>query len=87
MSESILSYKAQEFFPPQCVECPTLVGLIEDGLLLGDDISREQVAKILNDSQMTDIETCPGPTEEPAYDEYGVGLICTKWLLEELTRK
>lgn len=70
------TYAAQEFFPKQCVECPTLVGLIEDGVISIDNPSeaavRRAVADTLSSDYLTDETSCNGPVETKEQGEEGL---------------
>jgi len=61
MSE--LLYKAQQYFPSKCFECPFLIGLIEDGEISPGEVSQDEViAVIREEAKSHNFETCPGPT-------------------------
>ena len=60
MTENL--YDAQRYFPPKCRECPTLVGLIEDGYISPDEVSKAEVVKAIREAELDyNFEACPGP--------------------------
>jgi len=56
-------YKAQEFFPVNCRDCPMLVGLIEDGYIdPSENVTKADVMIAFRDHKPEyNFEACPGP--------------------------
>ena len=57
-----VTYEAQQYFPLKCIECPWLVGLIEDGYISPNEISQAEVMDALREyCNDQNFETCEGP--------------------------
>lgn len=55
-------YDAQQYFPPKCVECPYLIGLIEDGHISPREVGKAEVMDSLRGfSRDVNFEACEGP--------------------------
>ncbi len=77
------TYPAQRFFPEQCRNCPTLIGYIEDGDLLGEKTQAE-VGAFLDAEGMPD-PNCSGPLELDGVE--GQGYACAaRLLLDNVTK-
>ena len=73
MSEIL--YNAQQYFPKKCVNCPFLVGRIEDGDISPEDPTQEEVMSVIEEEAKSfNFETCPGPKEENTPD--GLSISC-----------
>jgi hypothetical protein len=81
MPRGEFDYPDQQFFPERCRDCPFLVGLIEDGYLLGS-VTKKYVEGVLA-SDMADINVCSGPLIFQEGDE--TDLTCATLFLRELT--
>lgn len=59
---SKILYEAQQYFPRKCVQCPFLIGLIEDGeISLGEVNQSEVIAVLREEAEEHNFEHCPGP--------------------------
>lgn len=59
-------YEAQSFFPEKCIDCPSLVGLIEDGIISPGDATSQEVNDALEEyaavgGENFDFDACDGP--------------------------
>jgi hypothetical protein len=75
------SYPVQDYFPAQCRECPTLVGMIEDGEFgefprrqVAQDFAQYCIREAIGDAYLEGCETGPFTYSEDDIETIACGM-------------